>query len=207
MFNFEYVLRQLKKWNNGIDSTHILILLNKYEAFYNYVNNNSNNNDNNNSNNNLNNGLCNHILYWVDSHQYKDDSLKTKYFHDMLINKKLNCGIIIDLIKYKIKKIFEHHNFDVSKFEQNIFVTDLLFDCHDYNHQHDLTDMRLPLKIREMDHKSRSRYVLDIWIEQQGMENVLTKDLITIILKYCQWFANITSAGEIFARIQQICTK
>ena len=131
---------------------------------------------------------------------------RMEYFRGM-VKRKLKCDDIIELIKYKIKMIFEFHKLDTSKFDQNLFVCDMLHDCQNYNAHDDVNAMKLPLQIRKIEPRSRIQCVLNVWIRQEGMQNVLTKDLINLVLKYCPLFTRITRVGEIFARIQDLTPK
>ena len=116
-------------------------------------------------------------------------------------NSTLNCDEIIELIKYKIEMTWAMYGRDVSQCKQNIFVCDLLSDC-------DVGEIKYKYDENEIgagfDCISLSEKILHLWIEKEGLENVLTADLINLILKYYK-HAACTSIDRIFIRMHQLC--
>ena len=189
------------------DSVQILVLLNKYKVFENYVTNNVNCNSIN----------CRHIIDWTPdfgSIDYDDKKAKEMIVSKYQTSKEmkhfgnkiwLNCQEIIQLIRLKIQMIFEvyqrydHHCHD--HFEQNVLVCDLLHDCDTI--EDDVNKIQPPLKRKDQSLMFCEK-ILKIWIDQEGMENVLTKDMINVILIYCK-SGPLVQFAEIFARIKQLC--
>ena len=174
----------------------MLVLLNKYQLFESYVKNNINRNSLN----------CSHLIKWKPycSDEKKDIISKYEQSTNMSHFRKntwLDCDSIIELIKYKIKMLFEAYQISQSQWEQNILVCDLLYGCD--NVENDIDMITTPLNRVNM--KSCEK-LLCLWIFQEEKENVLTKDLINLILKYCN---NLPFAffGQVFGKMTQLCEK
>ena len=187
------------------DSVQIIVLLNKYQIFENYATNNINCGSIN----------CCHIIDWTprfDDNNYKDaqEMIVKKYQKSKemtnLSNKIwLDCGEIIQLVKLKIQMIFEwyqRYNYHChDQFEQNVLVCDLLDDCDTI--EDDMNKIEPPLKQMNQSLVFCQK-ILEIWIHQEGMQNVLTKDMTNIILIYCK-SCPVAQFGQIFGRIKHLC--
>ena len=185
-------------------NVNIVVLLNKYHVFVNYINNNRNGSV-----------CCIEIIDWkpesfdddaYDADVKTNDKMITKYensakmeYFRSVDNGELNCDEIIELIKHKIEMTWAFYGWNISQCKNNIFVCDLLYE-------YDIFGIKYNTNGRQLRCVTLSEKILCWWIEQEGMQNVLTKDLIHLILKYYK-DATITPIDQIFVKIHQLCTQ